>query len=88
MISDLSPPAKIPARFAQAPWHEHTAFWRQLDDQLPHDHLARDIQDAMVHLDLTPLYQTYKYRGKIKFIYFPQESKNGRHNHCLWRQNV
>jgi hypothetical protein len=64
MISNLSPYAKIPARFAQAPWNEHTAFWRQLDEQLPHDHLARDIRDAMGHLDLTPLYQTYGNRGK------------------------
>jgi hypothetical protein len=64
MISDPSPHAKIPARFAQAPWHESTAFWRQLDEQLPHDHLAREIRNAMAHLDLTPLYQTYSGRGK------------------------
>jgi hypothetical protein len=64
MISEPSPHAKIPARFAQAPWHEHTEFWRRLDEQLPHDHLARQIRDAMVHLDLTPLYPTYSSRGK------------------------
>src|SRR5918999_591698 len=64
MISDPSPHAKIPARFAQAPWHESTAFWRQLDEQLPHDHLAREIRNAMAHLDLAPLYQTYSGRGK------------------------
>ncbi len=46
MINDASPDAKIPARFAQAPWNEHTAFWRQLDQPLPHDHLAREIRDA------------------------------------------
>jgi hypothetical protein len=64
MISDPSSHAKVPARFAQAPWHEHTAFWRQLDEQLPHDHLAREIRSAMVHLDLAPLYHTYSGRGK------------------------
>jgi len=64
MISDPSPNAKIPARFAQAPWTEHTALWRQLDAQLPHDHLARQIREAMAHLDLAPLYQTYSGRGK------------------------
>ena len=64
MISVPSLDAKIPPRFAQAPWHEHTDFWRQLDAQLPHDHLARQIRDAMAHLDLTPLYQTYSGRGK------------------------
>lgn len=56
MINDASPDAKIPARFAQAPWNECTEFWRQLDAQLPPDHLAREIRDAMIHLDLAPLY--------------------------------
>jgi hypothetical protein len=46
MISESSSHAKVPARFAQAPWNEHTAFWRQLDEQLPHDHLAREIRSA------------------------------------------
>ncbi len=64
MISDLPHHAKIPARFAQAPWNESTEFWRQLDEQLPHDHLARQIRNAMAHLDLQPLYQTYSNRGK------------------------
>ena len=64
MISELSPPAKIPVRFAKAPWTEETDLWRRLDAQLPYDHLARQIRDAMVHLDLQPLYQTYSNRGK------------------------
>jgi hypothetical protein len=64
MISDLLSHAKVPARFAQAPWNEQTAFWCQLDEQLPHDHLAREIRSAMVHLDLAPLYDTYSGRGK------------------------
>ena len=67
MISESSPHAKIPARFAQAPWNEHTDLWRQLDEQLPHDHLAREIREAMAHLDLTPLYQTYGNRGKAPY---------------------
>jgi hypothetical protein len=64
MISELPPHAKIPVRFAQAPWTEETDLWRRLDEQLPYDHLARDIRAAMVHLDLQPLYQTYSSRGK------------------------
>jgi transposase len=64
MISESSSHAKVPARFAQAPWNEHTAFWRQLDAQLPPDHLARAIRSAMDHLDLAPLYHTYSGRGK------------------------
>jgi hypothetical protein len=64
MMSVPSLDAKIPARFAQALWNEHTDFWCQLNEQLPHDHLARQIRDAMAHLDLAPLYQTYSGRGK------------------------
>ena len=33
MISESSSYAKVPARFAQAPWNEHTALGRQLDEQ-------------------------------------------------------
>jgi hypothetical protein len=64
MISEPLPHAKIPARFAQAPWNESTELWRQRDAPLPHDHLARQIRNAMAHLDLAPLYQTYRGRGK------------------------
>ena len=64
MISVPSLDAKVPARFAQAPWNERTAFWCQLDAQLPPDHLAREIRNAMAHLNLVPLYQTYSGRGK------------------------
>lgn len=64
MIDDPSPDAKIPARFAEPPWTEHSESWRELDEKLPHDHLAREIRDAMIPLDLTPLYLTYHGRGK------------------------
>jgi hypothetical protein len=64
MISESSSHAKVPARFAQAPWNEHTECWRQLDEQLPRDHLAREIRAAMAYLDLSPLYHTYSGRGK------------------------
>jgi hypothetical protein len=65
MISDLSPDAKTSARFAEPPWTEYSAPWRQLDAKLPHDHLAREIRDAMALLDLAPLYRTYSGRGKV-----------------------
>ena len=64
MISDLLPDAKTSARFAEPPWNDHSEAWRQLDAQLPRDHLAREIRDAMTHLDLAPLYTTYRGRGK------------------------
>ncbi len=64
MIGDLSPDAKTSARFADPPWNEHSERWRELDEQLPPDHLAREIRGAMSHLDLAPLYLTYHGRGK------------------------
>jgi hypothetical protein len=64
MIVDPSADAKTSARFAEPPWNEHSEPWRQLDAQLPPDHLAREIRDAMIHLDLAPLYTTYRGRGK------------------------
>src|SRR5262245_32414567 len=60
-----SPDAKLVARFAEPPWHEQSALWHQLDAQLPHDHLAREIRQAMTHLDLTALYASYAGRGKV-----------------------
>jgi transposase len=64
MIGDLSPDAKMSARFAEPPWNEHSERWLELDEQLPGDHLAREIRGAMSHLDLAPLYLTYRGRGK------------------------
>jgi transposase len=94
MISDLSSRAKVPARFAQAPWNEHTAFWRQLDAQLPHDHLAREIRDAMIDLDLAPLYRTYSGRGKaphrpdLMFAIVLFELRRGRRQPRQWYQDT
>src|SRR5918911_2587502 len=51
-------------RFAEPPWHEQSAPWRQIDAQLSPDHLAREIRQAMPRLDLTALYGSYAGRGK------------------------
>jgi hypothetical protein len=51
-------------RFAEPPWHEQSAPWRQIDAQLSPDHLAREIRQAMPRLDLTELYTSYAGRGK------------------------
>ena len=56
--------AKSSARFAEPPWTDSSEPWLELDAQLPSDHLAREIRDAMTYLDLTPLYRTYGGRGK------------------------
>ena len=51
-------------RFAEPPWNAHSVPWRQSDAQLPPDHLAREIRQAMPRLDFTELYGSYAGRGK------------------------
>src|SRR5215204_3851354 len=65
MEGKSSPDAKLVARFAEPPWNEQSAPWRQIDAQLSQDHLAREIRQAMIHLDLTSLYASYAGRGKV-----------------------
>src|SRR5438132_14234507 len=65
MEGTSSPDAKLMARFAEPPWNEQSAPWRQIDAQLSQDHLAREIRQAMTHLDLTALYDSYAGRGKV-----------------------
>ena len=64
MIGDLSPDAKTAVCFAPPPWNERSEPWRTLDEKLPHDHLAREIRDAITLLDFAPLYSTYSGVGK------------------------
>jgi transposase len=64
MVSKASPNAKPVVRFAEPPWNKQSTPWRQIDAYLPHDPLAREIRQAMTHLDLTELYDSYAGRGK------------------------
>ena len=94
MIVDPSADAKTSARFAEPPWNEHSELWRQLDAQLPRDHLAREIRDAMIHLDLAPLYTTYRGRGKaphrpdlmLAIVLF--ELRRGKRQPSQWYQDT
>jgi len=52
-------------RFAEPPWNEQSAPWRQIEAQLQPDHLAREIRQAMSRLDLTPLSTSYAGQGKV-----------------------
>src|SRR4029450_12406774 len=67
MIGKLSPDAKLGTRFAEPPWNDQSDSWGQIDAQLPQDHLAREIRQAMLHLDLTALYASYAGRGKVPY---------------------
>jgi Transposase DDE domain len=65
MVRKPSPNTRPVVRFAEPPWNTQSALWRQIDAQLSQDHLAREIQQAMTHLDLTELYSSYAGRGKV-----------------------
>lgn len=94
MIGDPSPNAKTSARFAEPPWTEHSKAWRDLDEKLPPDHLAREVRDAMIHLDLAPLYRTYRGLGKaahrpdlmLAIVLF--ELRRGQRHPCQWHQDT
>ena len=94
MIGDPSPDAKTSARFAETPWTEHSKPWRDLDEKLPPDHLAREVRDAMIHLDLAPLYRTYHGLGKaahrpdlmLAMVLF--ELRRGRPKPSQWHQDT
>ncbi len=94
MIEDPSPNAKTSARFAEPPWTEYSKAWRDLDEKLPPDHLAREVRDAMIHLDLAPLYRTYHGLGKaahrpdlmLAMVLF--ELRRGRPKPSQWHQDA
>ena len=46
----------VSGRFARPPWTMNSGPWRQIDARLPEDHLARQIDQAVELLDLTPLF--------------------------------
>jgi hypothetical protein len=64
MVGNLVHEIRPETRFAEPPWNEQSAPWRQIDAQLQPDHLAREIRQAMPRLDLTVLYDSYAGRGK------------------------
>lgn len=52
-------------RFAEPPWDETHPRWLVLDQELPEDHLAREVRTAIEQIDLTPLYESYSGRGSL-----------------------
>ena len=71
MVGKLSLNAKPVVHFAEPPWNAQSAPWRQVDAQLSQDHLTREIRQAMTHLDLTELYDSYAGRGKAPLAGLP-----------------
>jgi transposase len=50
-------------RFAEPPWDEHDLRRQEIDQSLPADHLARQIDQAVMELDLAGVFATYTGRG-------------------------
>lgn len=53
------PDKRAEIRFADPPWNERSDEWRIRDQQVPENHLAREVVAAMKQLDLTPLFALY-----------------------------
>lgn len=60
-------PAGNAERFAEPSWNEQSEDWLRLDERLPCDHLARQIEDGVDRLDLTSLFESYAGVGKKAF---------------------
>src|SRR5260370_23572098 len=80
-------------RFAPPPWDRNSADWRRLDDQLPQDHRARQVDQAVAQLDLAPLFAAYAGTGSLahrpdlilKVVLF--EVQRGRHSPAQWAED-
>ena len=94
MVGDQCHDAKTVVHFAEPPWNVQSAPWRQIDAELPHDHLAREIRQAMTHLDLTEIYDSYAGRGKaphrpdlmLAIVLF--ETRRGQRKPSQWFQDT
>lgn len=77
-------------RFAEPPWDERTPQWQEIDQCLPADHLARQIDHAVEELDLAGLFATYTGRGSkalwpdllLKLLLY--ETQRGRQSPAEW----
>jgi transposase len=94
----IVPPAPAPntprARFASPPWHDQHPERRALELRLPHDHLARRIDDAVNRLDLRELHAAYAGTGSdpyppdllLRAILF--ETARGHHSPATWYRDA
>jgi transposase len=86
------PPRDYPNldRFAKPPWDRHSPEWLAIDDDLPADHLARQIDAAVDQLDLTALFASYAGVGSqahrpdrmLKIVLYLMQT--GRHSPHQW----
>jgi hypothetical protein len=50
-------------QFADAPWNGWSTEWQMRDQQVPADHPAREVVEAVRKLDVTPLFALYRGAG-------------------------
>ena len=81
-------------RFACPAWTKNSASWRQIDAELSEDHVARQIDQAVELLDLTPLFASYLGVGKeavrpdllLKLVLYEKQYK--RPSPSQWARDV
>src|SRR5438874_12967448 len=65
LVCTPRPTASRTDRFAPPPWDRHSPAWQRLDQKLPPDHRARQVDRAVDQLDLRPLYASYGGTGSL-----------------------
>jgi hypothetical protein len=84
------PGKRAEIRCADPPWNERSDEWQIRDRQVPADHPARAVVEAMKHLDLTPLFDLYigtgspPIRPDLMLAIALIEIRWGRSRPCQW----
>src|SRR6516165_11292410 len=81
-------------RYATPPWDRYSPQWLAIDDDLPADHLARQIDAAVDQLDLTALFASYAGVGSqahrpdrmLKIVLY--EMRTGRRSPAQWAKDT
>src|SRR5262249_26705430 len=81
-------------RFAPPPWDRHSPEWPAIQDDLPADHLARQIDAAIDRLDLTALFASYAGVGSqahrpdlmLKIVLYQMQT--GHHSPAQWAKDA
>lgn len=85
---------RVPPRFAKPRWTTSSAEWQRLDAQLPSDHVARLLADALQRLNLAPLWNSYTVGGTdalrpdLLLTMVLVEMWNGRRRPSQWHRDA
>ncbi len=87
-------PVKAARRFAPPPWDRSSPQWQDIDGRLPEDHPARLIDQAVDHLDLSALFDSYAgtgspaYRPDLMLKIVLYELHAGEQSPTRWARDV